>query len=224
MQPGRIISFEGISNAGKTSAIRRLRRFLEDEDYPVIVKDDLLHYKGRSIGGEIKRILDRGKPSYRLGVPVAETLLICAKRAYESQTRLEPAVVQGKIVLCDRDIDTVCAYQLDVLSEYRSFVPRAELIQWIRCINQLGVVEPTLTFYLSVTPDGALEREQTARKSILPDVERAALRSQAEEHLQLFEAVLSIPMSQRKLVKIDTTDLSEEDVFQNIRTASLTYL
>ena len=154
----RIVSFDGISCSGKSTIIDEMQVRLKDAGILVYNKADLLHYQGDSVGAAIKKILAAGSPSFRLGLPATETLLICAKRAYEWQTSVEPLLNKGAVVLCDRDIDTVCAYQLEVLKGWRNRLSQRQLTSLLRSVNELSCANPGLTFSCEVSIDVSYER------------------------------------------------------------------
>src|SRR5450759_1559744 len=90
---GSVISFEGITGVGKSTQISLLREDLLAQGYRVHIKQDLMQFTDSSLGGAIRQILNKGADNYfQMGFPVAETLLICAKRSYEAETRLTPAL------------------------------------------------------------------------------------------------------------------------------------
>ena len=224
MPQGVAISFEGISNAGKTTAVQHLVTLLNEKtNRKVVIKEDLLAYQGDSIGAMIKRILDRGAPTFRLGYPFTETLLIAAKRAFESQTRLEPALNAGAIIICDRDVDTVTAYQLPVLKDARPLVEDDILIDWIRQTNALASIEPQLTIYLNVSVETSLAREEA--KGTPLSLENA---TQWREHHKplpsLYEKVLARPIDGRRVIRIDTEHLTIEAVLSQIEELVLQWL
>ena len=70
---------------------------------------------------------------FRTGFPVVETFLILAKRSYESKKRLIPELEKGSIILADRDIDTVCTYQMVTLTliNWKNMRRNSELKNWI---------------------------------------------------------------------------------------------
>lgn len=224
MHTGLVISFEGISNAGKTTAVTRMKSLLSSKAFQVVVKEDLLAYRGDTIGAAIKRILDSAKPTYRLGYPFAETLLITAKRAFESQTRLEPAVSDGAIVLCDRDVDTVCAYQLPVLHDHRPHIPLDVLVAWMRETNRLSAIEPALTFFLSVGIEESIAREVRKLGREMSEDERKAWRDHNLPIMSAFPKVLDLPMEGRRLIRVDTDKIPVHKVLETVEEAVLSWL
>ncbi len=214
MQPGLVISFEGITGAGKSSALQSLRSDLVALGYSVVVKEDLLHFRGRDIGKDIKAVLDkhrRGDPYFRMGHPIVETLLICAKRAYESEMKLRPALLRGGIVLADRDRDTVCALQLVSLQATLSMDATA-IVDWVWNVDRVGTPDPDLTFYFDCPVETAVNRAcnrdgKTARQDDY-DFNRSAATA--------FEVSLAVS-GRGQVIRIDSDQQSAADAFQQVR-------
>lgn len=103
---GVFISLEGGEGVGKSTQARLLADALEQSGRLVV----LTREPGGSAGGEVVRGLlmqgDVGRWSAR-----AETLLFAAARADHVERVIRPALVEGKIVICDRFIDSTRAYQ-----------------------------------------------------------------------------------------------------------------
>lgn len=214
---GHLISFEGISGAGKSSALAHLKQHLRSHKIECVVKTDLLGFTSTGVGGDIKGVLDsnRGKNDrFQFGYPVVESLLILAKRACESKDKLIPALNEGKVVLADRDIDTVCTYQLvsllDETLPYNFTID--ELVGLLRSVNRLGSVEPSLTFYLTVSMPNAKKRlEERDGEKVLPAKVKFDKRA-----TDIFEKVLALPIPNRTIVRIDTDTMSKAQVFEKV--------
>jgi dTMP kinase len=103
--PGRLIAFEGVEGAGKSTQLELLRRVLEGPSREVVVTRE----PGGTPAGERVRdlLLD---PGVEL-VPRAEALLFAAARAELVERVVRPALERGAVVLCDRYLDSSLAYQ-----------------------------------------------------------------------------------------------------------------
>src|SRR5215218_9385839 len=103
--PGRLIAFEGVEGAGKSTQLELLRRALEDRSREVVVTRE----PGGAPAGERIRalLLD---PRVELH-PRAEALLFAAARAELVENVIRPALERGAVVLCDRYLDSSLAYQ-----------------------------------------------------------------------------------------------------------------
>jgi len=102
----RFITFEGPEGAGKTTQIRLVKNYLEEQGYTVLV---VREPGGTKIGDQIRQILlNPDSSDIRMRT---EILLYAASRAQLVDEKILPSLKQGKIVLCDRYIDSSVAYQ-----------------------------------------------------------------------------------------------------------------
>ena len=106
MSRGRLISFEGLDGAGKSTQMRLLEQWLTTQHVAY------LHTRepgGTPFGGEIRRLLFNHP---ELGItPLAEAFLFQADRAQHFATVILPALAAGTHVLTDRCFDSSIAYQ-----------------------------------------------------------------------------------------------------------------
>ena len=100
------ITFEGPEGSGKTSVIHRLYETLLSLGYDVI----LTREPGVTpIAEEIRNVI-LDKKNVNLD-PRAEALLYAASRRQHLVEKVWPAIKEGKIVICDRFLDSSLAYQ-----------------------------------------------------------------------------------------------------------------
>ncbi|MBF0491262.1 MAG: dTMP kinase [Deltaproteobacteria bacterium] len=99
------ITFEGIEGCGKSTQIDLLAGHFLKNKIPFIKTRE----PGGTLLGEKIRplLLDR----HSNPVPMAELLLYSADRAQHCAEKILPALKEGKMVLCDRFIDSTLAYQ-----------------------------------------------------------------------------------------------------------------
>lgn len=103
---GKFIVFEGIDGSGKTTQLTLLGEKLAEQGYPVLYTREP---GGTRVGESIRALLL--DPQYTELVPRAEALLYAAARAQHVAQVIVPALEAGKIVLCDRFLDSSLAYQ-----------------------------------------------------------------------------------------------------------------
>lgn len=105
MKKGLFITFEGADGCGKTTQIKLVKDYLEKSGYEVVLTREP---GAKGLGEKIREILLNydGIVSDR-----CESFLFLADRAQNIDTIVNPAVEKGKIVLCDRHIDSTVAYQ-----------------------------------------------------------------------------------------------------------------
>ena len=106
MARGRFISFEGGEGAGKSTQVKRLVARLKSSGREVVMTRE----PGGSPGAEsIRDLVLRGDADR--WSPVTETLLMYASRRDHIERVIQPALVRGAWVVCDRFADSTRAYQ-----------------------------------------------------------------------------------------------------------------
>jgi dTMP kinase len=110
MPRGFFLTFEGLDGSGKTTQLRRLAAWLSAQGHQVVT---LRNPGSTPLGDRIRGILLDSRSESTLGpiTPLAEMALMFADRAQSIAEIIEPALAQGKIVLCDRFTDSSEAYQ-----------------------------------------------------------------------------------------------------------------
>ncbi|HPZ44210.1 MAG TPA: dTMP kinase [Bacillota bacterium] len=143
---GKFIVFEGIDGSGKTTQLKLLGEKLAALGYPVLYTRE----PGGTRVGELVRDLLLN-PQYGELVPRAEALLYAAARAQHVEEIILPALEQGKVVLCDRYIDSSLAYQ--------GFGRGLDLSQ-LEQINQAATagLVPDRVLLLDFCPDRGVDR------------------------------------------------------------------
>ena len=86
-----------------------------------------------------------------------DTLLYLAARNEHIKTKIKPALLKKKIVICDRFTDSTLAYQV-----YGKKVDRRLVDSVHKCI--LGNIKPDITFILKVNISKALNRLKNRKK------------------------------------------------------------
>jgi len=105
---GLFVTFEGTEGSGKSTQIELLAKRLESLGREVV---RLREPGGTPLGEEIRQILKHSDAG-RAMVPEAELLLINASRAQLVREVIRPGLEAGKILLCDRFLDSTIAYQV----------------------------------------------------------------------------------------------------------------
>lgn len=145
MNRGLFITFEGADGCGKTTQLNLLEKYLKDKGLDVIVTREP---GAKGLGEKFREILLNydGIVSDR-----CESFLFLADRAQNIDTIVKPAVSSGKIVLCDRHIDSSVAYQ---------GYGRGLDIQQIKNLNLLatGGMLPDLTIVFDIDIETSMQR------------------------------------------------------------------
>jgi dTMP kinase len=151
------LSFEGSEGSGKTTQIERLAARLQAAGREVVITREP---GGTEIGEEIRHLLKHAASGHAM-FPETELLLFAACRAQLVREVILPAVRAGKIILCDRFLDSTTVYQ---------GVARQLSADPVAAINRFAVGEllPDLTVVLDVPADIGLTRAR-GRAGARPD-------------------------------------------------------
>jgi len=150
MKKGIFITIEGTDGSGKSTQMKKMEDYLKEQGYEVVVTRDP---GGTLISESIRKIvLD---PENTEMSKMTELLLYYAARAQLAFQLIKPALNEGKIVLCDRYIDSTYVYQ----GYGRGF--DRETIDKLNDISLSGVI-PDLTLFLDISPEIALKRRFNA--------------------------------------------------------------
>ncbi|MDP8969114.1 MAG: dTMP kinase, partial [Actinomycetota bacterium] len=103
---GVFIAFEGGEGAGKSTQVKALVSALEAEGHQVVVTREP---GGSPVAERIRSVLLEPSPDGMQ--PRTEALLCAAARAEHVQQVIRPALDEGRIVVCDRFLDSSLAYQ-----------------------------------------------------------------------------------------------------------------
>lgn len=147
---GKLISFEGLDGAGKTTQIELLARWLDERGVPYLITREP---GGTPLGVEIRRLLFE-RPDLDI-TPLAEAFLFQADRAQHFRTLVLPALEAGKLVITDRCFDASIAYQ----GFARNVGP--ELVAQLSMIATQGHI-PDLTILLDLDPGQVHQRTDPA--------------------------------------------------------------
>jgi dTMP kinase len=146
------ISIEGPEGSGKTSVMNAVVERLRKEGFPIVYTRE----PGGTPIAEAIRAIILDKKNTALDAR-AEALLYAASRRQHLVEKVWPNIQQGKIVLCDRFIDSSLAYQGG---------GRELGVEAILNINLFATegVFPDLTVLFDIAPEVGLERINASRK------------------------------------------------------------
>lgn len=147
---GKFVTFEGCDGCGKSTQLRMLSEYL--------AKENIAHVFTREPGGSniaeaIREILLNGKNAEM--TDECEALLYAAARTQHLHDRVEPALAQGTLVICDRYVDSSLAYQAYARGLGTEFVEK---------INAFALenYSPDVTIFIDLTPEAAFQRKHGA--------------------------------------------------------------
>jgi thymidylate kinase len=145
------ITLEGIEGSGKTTLARALAARLEERGRSCLITREP---GGSRLGKELRSLLLRSDSVVN---PTAELFLFLADRAQHVQDVVRPALAEGRIVLCDRFVDSTLVYQ----GSGRGF--EADELRQL-CLLATGGLWPELTFVLDLDVYYGLERAAQRHK------------------------------------------------------------
>lgn len=174
MKRGKFITFEGCDGCGKSTQLRLWSDYLTKTGVPHIFTREP---GGGKISEAIREILLNGKNAEM--TDECEALLYAAARTQHLSDRVEPALKEGKLVVCDRYVDSSLAYQayarglgVDLISKINSFA--------------LEKYPPDVTVFIDLTPEEAFARKHGADEN--DRLEQAGMAF----HKRVYEGYLAV--------------------------------
>lgn len=163
MKQGWFISLEGVDGSGKSTQIQTTAAWLKEQGYEVLVTREP---GGTATAEKIRNlVLDADVPLQ----PRTELLLYLAARAQHVAEVIKPALAAGRIVLCDRFVDSTLVYQ--------GIVRGLDLCR-LKELNEFASEElmPALTLLLDADP--ALLEERRRERGVTDRFEQEGLSFQ----------------------------------------------
>jgi dTMP kinase len=199
------ITFEGGEGSGKTTQIRRLKRYLAQKGILCKVTREP---GGCPIGEKVRKILLN--PDHHHMAPMSELLLYEAARAQHVKEVVKPLLEKGVVVLCDRFSDATLAYQ---------GYGRGIELQWIGNLNRLSSqdIKPDVTFLLDCPSDVGLKRAVRRNQVLQKEKEGRFEREKVRFHHRVRRGYLSIAKKEPDRIKVIDTLQGEDKVFERIR-------
>ena len=144
------ITFEGPEGSGKTTVIQQVAKKLENEYEVVLTREP----GGVKTGEQIREVLLEGDDMDDR----TEALLFAASRREHLVGKVIPSLKSGKLVLCDRYIDSSLAYQ---------GYARGIGIEEVKSINEFAIngLYPDRTIYLDVSVEVGRDRIQKNQRN-----------------------------------------------------------
>lgn len=189
------VTFEGGEGSGKSSCLAKVAKDLQNAGYEVVITREP---GGTPISEQIRNvILDKANTDMD---PMTEALLYAASRRQHLVQKILPALREGKIVLCDRYLDSSLAYQGGA---------RGLGIEKILALNQYAIdgQYPDLTLFFDLEPEVGLERieENSSREVNRLDLEKLSF------HHKVRDSFLKLMgMFPDRYVRIDASKSREE--------------
>lgn len=191
------ISFEGIEGSGKSTQVKALAEYLRAKGHNVV---ETVEPGGTKIGNKIRQLLL--EPENHMD-PMAELLLYYSSRAQHVREIIYPAILDNRIVITDRFIDSTVAYQ---------GYARGIDLGLINTLNDIVVpdMKPFLTFLLDLDVEEGLSRNRRAQK------EDRFERETVEFHNRVRKGFHQIAAEDPERIKIVDASVSAEDVSRKV--------
>lgn len=191
---GVLITFEGSEGSGKSTQIELARRYLRRKKKSVLF---VREPGGVKISERIRHILlDTGNVQMS---SECETLLYMAARAQLVEEVIAPALKKGKVVLCDRFLDSTVAYQ-----GYGNGVD----VKMIKDIGRFATraIRPDITFFFDIEAKKGLSRIKGRPKD---RIERRAVAY----HNKVRQGYVRIARQEPRRVKMINANQPKEEIF-----------
>ena len=193
MVRGKFITFEGCDGCGKSTQLRLLSQYLTENGIPHIFTREP---GGGKISEAIREILLNGKNMEM--TDECEALLYAASRVQHLSDRVEPALSEGKLVICDRYVDSSLAYQAYARGLGLDFVTK---------INAFALQKylPDVTIFIDLTPEAAFKRKHGADEN--DRLEKAGMAF----HQRVYEGYKAVAAAEpNRVMCVDGTQTPEE--------------
>ncbi len=142
---GKLITFEGIEGSGKSTLAIELYNYLKNKNFNVIFTREP---GGSKLGEKIRELLLSSEFDI---LDWSELFLFLASRYDNTKKIIEPALREGKIVICDRYLDSSVAYQ---------GYGRALNFEIIKMLNDIVTlnIKPDITFLIDIPEELSIQR------------------------------------------------------------------
>ncbi len=196
---GAFITVEGTDGSGKTTQVKLMEKYLEEKGYEAVLTREP---GGTEISEKIRSIIL--EPDNREMGAVAEMLLYASARAQLVHEVIRPALDEGKIVICDRFVDSSYVYQ---------GFGRGLDLKIITDINRVALdgVAPEITFFFDLSPVIALKRRLDSGKADRIEKE------EMEFHMRVYSGYRKLAMLYPERIKAVNGNRSVEEIFEDVK-------
>ena len=193
------ITFEGPDGSGKSTVIKAVYERLINDGYSVILTREP---GGTPIAEKIRDvILDSSNTALDART---EALLYAASRRQHLVEKIWPAIKEGKIVLCDRFLDSSLAYQ----GEGRKLG-----IENILNVNLFATENtyPDLTLFFNISPEEGLKRVSKDKKRVADRLDN----ENANFHQEVYNGFLKVNSMYKDRIQVIDATKSLNEVIEN---------
>lgn len=200
MKRNLFVTFEGPEGAGKTTVLEKIVERLVQQQFDVVKTREP---GGVEIAEKIREVILN--PTHTKMNERTEALLYAAARSQHFYEVVEPAIREGKWVLCDRFIDSSLAYQ---------GYARGIGIEEVLSINEFAIGNrfPDLTILFDIEPEIGLARIQANRGREVNRLDAESLSFHKKVREGYCEAVKRYP----NRIQVVDANKSVEDVTNDV--------
>lgn len=195
---GKFITFEGCEGVGKSTQLQLLKQYLQEQNIDCLF---LREPGGTKISENIRNLilsLDSVGMSSR-----CEALLYSAARAQLIDEVIYPALQEGKLVICDRFIDSSFAYQ--GYARGLGF----DLIGQLNNISCKDII-PDLTIFFDLSPEKGFIRKGGA------DSKDRLEQEKNDFHVKVYEGYKQASVAFADRIKTIDADSDVTTIFQQV--------
>ena len=147
---GFFITLEGLEGSGKSTQANLLLEWFQSQGYDAIL---VREPGGTDLGADLRQLFFKYHDSI---CGAAEVGILLAAKAELLEKVIQPALLENKIVICDRYTDTLYAYQHGAKGHPTEMIDRM--------VDAFGCdLNPDFTVFYHITPEEAVERSQARR-------------------------------------------------------------
>ena len=192
MVRGKFVTVEGCEGSGKSTQLKLLSAYLDGLGIPYIMTREP---GGIPIAEQIRKIILDGKNTEMCDE--CEAMLYAAARIQHLREKVIPELNAGKLVICDRFVDSSPAYQ---------GVARGLGLDYVADINKkaLELCTPDLTVFLNISPDKAFIRKNGADQN--DRMEKQGL----EFHKRVYSGYLQLLEKYPRICAVECSGTIEE--------------
>ena len=193
----QFISFEGIEGCGKSTQAKKLYEYFLSKQIDCL----LTREPGGSLAGEKIRGILLDEEINKLSAK-SELLLNFAARIEHVEKVIKPALKSGKIVICDRFVDSTFAYQGSAMGIAFEEIEKIQKIA-------IGEFIPDITFLINVSVDEAFARISSRGNNNRYE------KLGNEFHQKVYEGFFELAKKNSRINIVDGTQ-DQQQVFQKI--------
>lgn len=199
MGRGYFITVEGTDGSGKTTQIKLIEEYLKSKNKSVVLTREP---GGTKISEKIRDILLDLQNS-EMGI-LTEMLLYASARTQLVSEVIRPAIEEGKVVICDRFVDSSYVYQ---------GFGRGIDLKIITDVNRIALdgLVPDITLFFDIEPVDALRRRSNATG--LDRIEKEKM----DFHKRVYNGYKKLAMLYSDRITCIDSNRSIEEIFGDVK-------